>query len=360
MVSLIFSRLYYVMMRRILVGDAAAVRESEQQGVFMGAAPSIFVASFPALATAWVTHLGLWGFVDPALAWVFRMVPNVVGLFASIYFFLIVPTSNLTLGMLLVAWYSRDTILGGIWSLWDTLLTVLQIVYVLGLSLVTPSGPLHFLVVHGGAMRGVLAGILQAAPVVTVLRAFTAPLLFVAWPVTAPLGFLAEILKAVAVFAGGAAWEGLWRMGVNVCIYMVIYVLPLPVVQDMVSWECETFGSVSAVSNTTAAADDWSTVCRSLQHFVEAKVHARQYPANSLWFDLILAVWFWVVAVKLAGCMQRTSRRNRGESEPVIRHIRIQVNGAGSARERRVEAALQRKEAKAAHRKQQKQRRRGH
>jgi hypothetical protein len=337
-VSLVFSRPIYLLMRRILIGGAAAVKAAEQRGVFMGAAPSIFVASFPALANAWATHLGLWSFVDPILTWAFYVVPTfgTIVLFLYVLAFKFIPKYPGVVGMLACVYYSWDNIWSNIGSVRDTMLTVLQLVYVFSLSLVAPSGPLgaglHFLVLHG---------FLQA--VLTVLRVLTMPLLFLAWPVTAPLGFVASCFKAVAVFAVGLAWEGCWRLAITVCIYMMVYVLPLPVVQDMVDWECES---------PTSPGPNAARICQTLRQFLDGKIMLRQQPENSWWFDLVLLLWFWFIALKLQSCMRRTGMRNRGEREPISGAEIV----AEMERKQRSDEARQRKEAKAAQRKQQKQR----
>ena len=347
-VSLTCSCPIHLMMRRILVGDAAAVKEAEQQGVFMGAAPSIFVASFPALAHVWATHLGLWGFLDPIWTWALYVIPTfgILALVVYVIVLKIIPKYPGAVGMLACVCYSWDTILSNIMSVRDTLLTVLQIAHVFGLSLVAPSGPLHFLVLHDSVLRGVLAGILQA--VLIVLRVLTMPLLFVAWPVTAPLGFVASFLKAFAVFAVGLALDGFWELAMNVCIYMMVYVVPLPVLQDMVGWECESPSSGSPGSSAMR-------ICQTLQLLLDGKILSRQQPDNSWWFDLILLLWFWFVALKLQSCMRRTGMRNRGEREPISGAEIV----AEMERRQLSDEARQRKEPKAAQRKQQKQRGRG-
>jgi hypothetical protein len=347
-VSLVFSRLYFLVTRRILLGDAAAVRASKQRGVFRTAAPSIVVASFPALVTVWATHLSLWGVVDPVMTWVFRLIPGLLLFYVA---HSIIERFEIAAGVALYTWSSWGSLLSGTWSLWDTLTSVTRLVYVLGLSLVAPSGPLHFLVLHGSVLRGVLAGIvMQAAPVLTVLKVLIAPLLFVAWPVTASLGVLATCVKGLFWGLVWFAWSFVWRFGINVCLYLVMYVLPLPVVQDFSTWICKVAAAVpDAPSSSAATEESWLAVaCEMLPPAYHTKMFTRQYSTNSWWFDAILLLWFCFVMEKIESCAKRTARRSRGES--------AQETGAAPAKEGRVETGRQRKEGKTLQRKQQKQR----
>lgn len=176
-----------------------------------------------------------------------------------------------------------------------------------------------------------------------VLGLLAAGLRFAGLPVTAPLGLLAAFVEASA----GVLWGGLAHLLslslLDALCYLIFYVLPPQLILKVNARVCALQGGLVAATDSIIQrrleGHVVDSVCGLVQMSTEAKAILRADPARSLWLDLLLLVWFGFVC----WCMWRCFKSSTS--------VPAAASSVRTKERQRLEAARQRKEAKAAERK---------
>lgn len=300
------------------------------------------LGSAPVLVSAWATHLGLWtSIVDPVSSALLYLPVTAVKLLR------IRAPLLVGVGVLLFVMFRLRA------GLWRALAAVWAAVWTAAghvgsytaqvLTLARPADLGCFAVI---AVVGCLCGTSlgeQLPP--QVLGLLAVGLRFAASPVTAPLGLLKVCVEASA----GVLWRALEHLLAlllpDAAEYLFLYILPQQLVLDLQTWVCAVKGKLVAAANSAIKrqlAADVGTLCAVLQTLAGARADLRVRPTHPWGMDLVLLAWIGYVCWRMWSFKSSTS-------------VSAAVRAAELERRQRLEAGRQRKEAKAAERKPQKQ-----
>jgi hypothetical protein len=298
----------------------------------------VLLVSVPVLVSVWVTHLGLWDVVDPVAELIF----HVVALFLLTALPVLV-VAGVVFGLFkLRAVFARTV--AAVWTAAKHMGSYTGQV----LTLPRPGDlGLYAVMAVMGCMCGTSLGE-QLPP--QVLEMLHGTLRFWAGPVTAPLWLLAACLEA----STGVLWRVLVPTAGGLLSllrpaarwYVTHYLLPQQIVLSLKTWACTIDANLVATADSNIRRQipaGVEAVCGDLQAIAGAKADFRVRPQRLWWLDLLLLAWFGFV------CWRIWLGFKSSRSVPAaVRAVELE-------RRQRLEAARQRKEAKAAERKRQKQ-----
>jgi hypothetical protein len=336
----LFSYLYRKVASRLLSGDPAAVQQAEQRGLVLDEWKSVLAGSAVSLIHVWVSHFGLWNVADWILEWPAKLLVLLVAAAAYAGF-----------------WITSFAFWADVWGFFRFVSSTTRLpCYLARLAALQLSTRLNFVTGSLAAVRELLQwSSMLAAPALTAAS-------FLAWPVAAPLSFLASCVAKLAKACFLLPWfpwiYGILRVLVmRATLYLWVYVLPLSIVTDMTKLVCSNNQQrLPDVDATAAETESWrAPICDFQVAAVASKVSLRKAPWHSWWIDLLLLGWAWAITRHMVWCAADSSQ---GSKRGAAATGKQQQGDPG--RQERLAAARQRKEAKAAQRKQQKQQQRGH